>query len=53
MVLQAIVASPDNSRTVRGTLIGSIARPRELGTRLAGQLVESGALDILEALKRG
>jgi hydroxymethylbilane synthase len=53
MEMQAIVAAPDRSRSVRGALSGSIAAPRELGTRLARQLVESGALEILEALKHG
>jgi hydroxymethylbilane synthase len=46
--LQAVVASIDGRRSVRRTARGPAARPQELGRRLADELVQNGAAEILD-----
>ncbi|MDR2745164.1 MAG: hydroxymethylbilane synthase [Desulfovibrio sp.] len=53
LLLKALVADIDGSRTLRREKSGSIADPRGLGLRLADELLESGAREILEQLTRG
>ena len=49
--LEAIVAAPDGSRSVRRGARGPADRPDELGARVAGALAEAGAADILNPLR--
>lgn len=49
--LQAIVAAPDGSRSLRRGARGSAARPDELGARVAAALADAGAIDILNPLR--
>ncbi|MDR1659950.1 MAG: hydroxymethylbilane synthase, partial [Desulfovibrio sp.] len=51
--LKALVANIDGSRTLRREKSGSGADPRGLGLRLADELLENGAREILEQLTRG
>src|ERR1044072_3350894 len=46
--LEALVASPDGARIVRGTISGSTANPTHLGADLADQLRADGADAILQ-----
>ena len=46
--LEALVASPDGARIVRGTISGSTANAAELGTSLADKLRADGADAILQ-----
>jgi hydroxymethylbilane synthase len=48
--LRALVASPDGRRIARAEDAGDAARPEELGRRVAVQLRERGAVEILAAL---
>jgi hydroxymethylbilane synthase len=51
LVMQAIVISPDGARRIvrRGT--GEVARPAELGTRVAAELAQAGAIAILDEVR--
>lgn len=51
--LQAVVALPDGSRTVRAGGRAPLADPRSLGRRVAEQLRAQGADEILASLSRG
>jgi hydroxymethylbilane synthase len=46
--LEALVASPDGARIVRGTISGSTAHATELGVNLADKLRADGADAILQ-----
>lgn len=48
--IRALVASPDGRRFARAEGEGEAARPEELGQRIAGQLRERGAMEILASL---
>lgn len=48
--LDALVAAPDGSRMVRAALEGEAAHAADIGRRLAEQLLEAGAREILAAL---
>jgi hydroxymethylbilane synthase len=48
--LEALVAAPDGSRVVRAALEGPAAEAEAIGERLALQLLNAGARDILGAL---
>jgi hydroxymethylbilane synthase len=50
--LYAVVASLDGARAVRGRLRGPRAIAEDIGTRLAGQLIQEGAVEILEQVRR-
>ena len=51
LVMQAIVTSPDGSRSVRRSARGPADRPVELGRQLADALASGGALEILNSLR--
>jgi hydroxymethylbilane synthase len=45
--LDGMVALPDGSKTLRGHLSGARGDPEGIGLRLADQLLESGAADLV------
>ncbi|HEY6805938.1 MAG TPA: hydroxymethylbilane synthase [Pyrinomonadaceae bacterium] len=45
--LEALVAKPDGSRVLRGSLAGNSNEPEELGAALAGKLNQQGAQELL------
>ncbi len=47
--LSGVVVAPNGSRRVYGELTGSRDQPSELGQRLADELLEQGALEIIRA----
>jgi hydroxymethylbilane synthase len=49
--LHAIVAAPDGSRRIRRSGRGDASTPAELGARVAGELADAGAIDILNPLR--
>ncbi|MBS0357929.1 MAG: hydroxymethylbilane synthase [Proteobacteria bacterium] len=49
--LQAMVAEPDGSRLIKGSLIGNLKTPEQEGEKLAEQLLKLGADEVLEKLK--
>jgi len=51
LAMQAIVAAPDGSSTVKRRARGPASRPGELGRQLAGELEKGGALRILNSLR--
>ena len=51
LAMQAIVTSPDGRTSVRRTARGDAARPDELGRRLAADLANAGAIEILNSLR--
>ena len=51
LAMQAIVAAPDGSSTVKRSARGPASRPGELGRQLAGELEKGGALRILNSLR--
>lgn len=51
LAMQAIVTAPDGSRSIRRRLRGDAARPVDLGRRLAAELAEGGAIEILNSLR--
>ena len=51
LAMQAIVAAPDGSRSVKRRANGAADRPAELGQRLAEDLARGGALEILNSLR--
>lgn len=48
--LRALVGEPDGSKIVHGEISGSIEQAQEIGIRLANQLLERGAKEILNKL---
>ncbi|MCE5314942.1 MAG: hydroxymethylbilane synthase [Armatimonadota bacterium] len=52
LVLDALVAGLDGSRIVRKSISGELDEWNDLGIRLAGSLLESGARDLLEDARR-
>jgi hydroxymethylbilane synthase len=51
--LTAVVASPDGSRLIRASAIGSLMKPEDLGSRVAEDLLSQGAREILDTLATG
>jgi hydroxymethylbilane synthase len=51
--LVGLVATPDGSASVRGSLVGPSGQAEALGTRLAEQLLAQGAAEILATLLAG
>jgi hydroxymethylbilane synthase len=51
LLMQAIVTAPDGSRSVRRHARGAASAPAELGCRLAADLADGGALEILNSLR--
>jgi hydroxymethylbilane synthase len=51
LVVHGIVITPDGIRRVRRTVRGTVADPAALGRRLAAELAEAGAIDILNSLR--
>jgi hydroxymethylbilane synthase len=49
--LNAVVASPDGSRAVRGSCVGTYAEAQILGHKLAEDLLNAGAAEILASLE--
>jgi hydroxymethylbilane synthase len=47
--LDAFLATPDGTRTLRDTVVGDPAAPAELGRQLAERLLEAGAAEIIRA----
>lgn len=47
LAIEALVASPDGSRLVRGREIGSLGDPEGLGERMAHRLLSQGAAELL------
>lgn len=53
MTITALVAMPDGSRSIRDSLLGPADDAEQLGTALAGRLLESGAGELLAELSAG
>jgi hydroxymethylbilane synthase len=53
LTMHAVVATPDGRRAIRRTASGPTDDPSALGTRLAGELVKAGAVEILDKLRTG
>jgi hydroxymethylbilane synthase len=51
--VHAIVASPDGRDAIRRTVKGSARSAAALGRKIADELVEAGAADILSAIRNG
>lgn len=51
LVMQAIVTTPDGSRRVRRAARGDARHPVPLGRRLADELANAGAIEILNSLR--
>jgi hydroxymethylbilane synthase len=51
LTMHAVVATPDGSRAIRRTASGPMDDPSDLGTRLAGELIQAGGLEILDRLR--
>jgi hydroxymethylbilane synthase len=51
LTMHAVVATPDGRRAIRRDASGPVNDPGALGTRLAGELVKAGALEILDRLR--
>jgi porphobilinogen deaminase len=49
--MQAVVTSPDGARQVRRRIEGDASRPAELGKRLADDLADGGAIEILNEVR--
>jgi len=52
LFLTAVVASPDGTRLIRTSASGPLAKPEELGNRVADDLVRQGAREILDSLSQ-
>jgi hydroxymethylbilane synthase len=50
--VRAVVAAPDGSRVIAASTKGAISEAASLGRRAAEVLIEDGALDILDAIRR-
>jgi hydroxymethylbilane synthase len=48
--LTAVVASPDGKRLIRAGASGPVTKPEELGSRVADDLLQQGAREILDAI---
>ena len=53
LTMHAVVATPDGRRAIRRNASGPMDDPSALGTRLAGELVKAGAMEILDKLRTG
>ena len=53
LTMYAVVATPDGRRAIRRNASGPMDDPSALGTRLAGELVKAGAMEILDKLRTG
>jgi hydroxymethylbilane synthase len=51
LVIQAVVTDASGSRRVRRTARGDVTQPAALGRRLADDLAEAGAIEILNSLR--
>lgn len=51
LAMQAVVSSPDGARVIRRAARGSVARPAELGRRVADDLAKAGAIAILDEVR--
>jgi len=51
LTMHAVVATPDGRRTIRRDASGPIDDPGALGTRLANDLVQAGAAEILDRVR--
>ena len=51
LVMHAIVTTPDGVQRVRSTARGAATEPAALGRRLAAELADAGAIDILNSLR--
>jgi hydroxymethylbilane synthase len=51
LTMHGVVATPDGKRAIRGAVEGSTADPAGLGMRLAEKLAQSGATEILAAVR--
>ena len=52
MRVNAVVAAPDGSRVIAGSVQGPASEAQSLGRRLAEALIRDGALDILDGVRR-
>lgn len=50
--VEAFIASPDGKKLYRGKTEGSIAKAENLGSDMAGRLLDEGGRDILEKLQK-
>ena len=46
--LRAVVAALDGQRSIRLSITGPLAKARELGHRLADDLLQAGAADLID-----
>lgn len=53
LVLDALVAALDGSKVVRGQIVGAATDAAKLGEALAGQLIQEGASQLLDAFRIG
>lgn len=51
LAMQAVVTSTDGSRVLKSSARGSVARPAELGRRVAEDLAKAGAISILDEVR--
>lgn len=51
LAMQAVVSSPDGTRVIKRSARGSVARPAELGRRVADDLAKAGAIGILDEVR--
>ena len=51
--MHAVVSSPDGTRVIRRRARGAASRPAALGRQLAAELEREGAVEILDAVRRG
>ena len=49
--LQGLVASPDGRTVIRGTMVGKVGAPEQLGSLLGEDLGSKGAYDVVNAIK--
>jgi len=50
ITVTALVALPDGSRVIRDSIVGALDDAESLGVKLAGQLLDSGAAELLAAV---
>ena len=53
LTLDGLVAEPDGSRLLRGSITGGADEPRSLGEELADRVLAAGAATLLERLRSG
>jgi hydroxymethylbilane synthase len=51
LAMQAVVSSRDGARVIKRSARGSVARPAELGRRVADDLAKAGAVGILDEVR--